>query len=91
MRSGNLERAEPLLLESLATLREVAAARPGDLDSEVSVADAYGWLADAERLRGDYDRAMSDRKRAAALLTTSMLAELDGWTQLTRAKVLEAG
>ena len=60
--SLDLDHAEPLFLETLADFRQAALQR-NDTDVQMEIADAYGWLGDVERLRGNCEGAYMDRRK----------------------------
>lgn len=64
----DLARAGQYLSEALKDFDQVARARPDDADSQAQLADAYGWVGDVARLRGDFAAANADRQRQRALL-----------------------
>jgi tetratricopeptide (TPR) repeat protein len=74
-RSLDLDHAEPLFLETLADFRQVAVARPQDTEVQLQVADAYGWLGDLERLRGNCDAAYMYRQKAKTIIAGFLVTD----------------
>ena len=54
--------------DALGTIQAIAAADPGNVDYQQSVADSLPWLGDADRAVGDYRGAIDARVRQVALL-----------------------
>jgi tetratricopeptide (TPR) repeat protein len=54
--------------DALGTIEAIAAADPGNVDYQQSVADCLPWLGDADRAIGDYRGAVDARVRHVALL-----------------------
>ena len=77
--SSDLERAGALFRRAQSRFEH--AARSG-FDSEVwgDMADGYGWLADIERLRGDYDTALRYRSRQRRTLEMMIAHEPENAT-----------
>lgn len=54
---------------SLAAFNGAAARQPRNVDTQIQIADAYGWLGDSDRLQGRFDDALANRGRQRAILT----------------------
>jgi eukaryotic-like serine/threonine-protein kinase len=53
--------------DALSTMEAISTADPTNKSYQQSVAESLGWLGDAERGIGNYDRAIAHRQRAVAL------------------------
>jgi tetratricopeptide (TPR) repeat protein len=56
------------LQQALRTMESLAAADPGDQESQRSLVDSLGWLADSQSAEGHLDEAIATRERQAALV-----------------------
>jgi hypothetical protein len=72
-RSADTTRAGEFFRASLADFQAAARRRPAEPDIQHAIADAYAWLADIERLRGDYPGALANRLTQRRILQ-AMLA-----------------
>lgn len=61
-------RAEGHFTASLNAFEQVARIRPGDRTAMAAIADGEAWLADSQRLRGDYGGALATRMKQRKLL-----------------------
>lgn len=68
--AGDLAGAEQHFTRALEDFRKVAAAKPGDRDTQGEIADGLAWLADSQRLQGDFAGALANRSAERRMLTT---------------------
>jgi len=68
--AGDPAGAEQHFTRALEEFRKVAATRPTDRDTQGEIADGLGWLADSQRLQGDFDGALASRAAERKILKT---------------------
>jgi tetratricopeptide (TPR) repeat protein len=78
--------AERHFTTSLDTLRSISAGSPDDNSLQREVADAYAWLADSQRLKGDFAGALENRTMERGIL--EKLVSLDPRNAETRSDML---
>ena len=66
--TGDAPSAERHLQAALQGKLAVLARMPADADLQGEVADAYAWLADSQRLRGDESSALANRTKERAII-----------------------
>ena len=66
--AGDASSAERHLRAALQGKLTVLARTPGDADLQSEVADAYAWLADSQRQRGDDASALANRTKERAII-----------------------
>lgn len=67
---GEARRAELLFFKSLVAFQAAAQLRSDDLDAGIAIADAHGWIADAQKLKGNLSGARYHRRIERDLLTS---------------------
>lgn len=67
-RFADTAQAEPLFAAALANFKAAADRRPNDRDIRESIADAYAWLADVERIKVNYLNATKYRSLQLEIL-----------------------
>lgn len=73
--AGDAAKAEGHFTRALRTLQTVSAAKPQDPDLKGDLADGYGWLADAQVLRGDLAGAAANREAQRRVLEEMLAAD----------------
>ena len=74
---GDLLAARRSFQESLLQLRKASEITPSDRRLRLDVADAYGWLADVERLNSQFESAWHHRHKVTEILSQLRIAEPD--------------
>ena len=73
--AGDLPAAERHFATALATFQSVAAIKPADTGAQMDLADGYAWLADSQRLQGDFAGAFANRAAQRRLLERILAAD----------------
>ena len=73
--AGDAARAERHFAQALKTLQAVVAAKPGNADMQVELADGYGWLANAQAMRGDLAAAQASRDAQRPIIAALLAAD----------------
>jgi tetratricopeptide (TPR) repeat protein len=73
--AGDLPTAERHFTTALATAQSVAALNPSDTEAQIDVADGYAWLADTERLQGNFAGAIANRAAQRRYLDKMLAAD----------------
>lgn len=72
---GDAARAEPYYRASIAQLQAISQRKPGDRGNLISLANAYAWLADCQRLEGDPAGALASREAQRKALLAILAAK----------------
>jgi tetratricopeptide (TPR) repeat protein len=76
MRQHNdLTRARNYFIAALVAYSSASKMRPNDAEVQTGLVDAYAYLADVERERGDFADARSQREKSSALLNSRLLGD----------------
>lgn len=73
--AGDLPTAERHFAAALATAQSVATLKPSDTEAQIDIADGYAWLADSERLQGDFAGAIANRAAQRRFLDKMLAAD----------------
>lgn len=84
--AGDLPRAERHFRAALESFQLFAKRKPADVDAPIDLADGYAWLADSQRLQGNYAEALKNRMAQRQIL--ERLLESDARNVQVRANLV---